>query len=897
VNGTLVTALIDTGCSRSIISHELGRPSNKSKQTVIMMNGNSVDCSETNADLEVEGVKFNQICLLSDTLPGYKMLLGMDIIVKLGGITVSKGKVKFATSSACTASVTSIEDQDYSIKFEAGKWVVKWKWNENGSDARICESEELSDAEVKSQGPILRNRISQYPPKESSVEAFEEEVEQWITDGWLRPYEGPYDGIVPLMAVVQRNKAKVRPVLDYREVNGFISSHTAESVVCHETLRKWRMMGSNLSIIDLRKAYLQLHIHPDLWRFQVVKYKGKTYCMTRLGFGLNVAPKVMSAVLNKVLSSDPDIADATDSYVDDIIVNNDKVSNESVLKLLQEFGLEAKEPESLDGGRALGLRVTKRGGVLEWSRDNQVDDLKPNATRRQIFSWCGQLTGHLPVANWLRPACSFLKRLCSEGQWDDEVSDRAMLVAKDIEARFQAKDPAGGTWEVSRLGSGTLWCDASSLALGVCLEIEGQVVEDGSWLRKPNDASHINLAELESVVKGVNLALAWKLKEIELKVDSASVHAWIRSIVTGDRRIRTKGLGEALVRRRLSILTDIINEYDIRLSVTLIPSHCNKADVLTRVPQQWLRKAECFAAQTNAVTREEIREIHRQHHFGVDRTQFFVQQHHPDRTVLRSDVEKVVKSCHQCLRIDPTPETVQHGQLDVEETWERLACDTTSYKGQKYLSLVDSGPSRFTIWREIQEETAEEIAAHLEQIFSEHGPPREILFDNGASFRSQKVAAVLRKWEVDPIYRCAYRPCGNAIVERNHRTIKRMAARSEGSIQDMIWHYNASPREDTDETSRPCYRKYNHVWRYPKFIQAKYRIGDHAFVKPRNSRCTTKWNVGTITDIISSNKIEVDGIPRHANDLRLIPSDSESDADCATSESTEPAVDNQDLSS
>ena len=121
----------------------------------------------------------------------------------------------------------------------------------------------------------------------------------------------------------------------------------------------------------------------------------------------------------------------------------------------------------------------------------------------------------------------------------------------------------------------------------------------------------------------------------------------------------------------------------------------------------------------------------------------------------------------------------------------------------------------------------------MEQIFSEHGPPREILFDNSASFRSQKVAVVLRKWEVDPIFRCAYRSCANDIVKINRRTIKRMAARSEGSIQDMIWHYNASPREGKDETSCPCYKKYNDAWRYSKFLQEKYRISGQAYVKPR----------------------------------------------------------------
>ena len=66
--------------------------------------------------------------------------------------------------------------------------------------------------------------MSQYPPSESTREAFENEVGKWIENGWLRPYVGHYDGVIPLMAVFQRNNAKVQPVMDYREVNGFLSS-------------------------------------------------------------------------------------------------------------------------------------------------------------------------------------------------------------------------------------------------------------------------------------------------------------------------------------------------------------------------------------------------------------------------------------------------------------------------------------------------------------------------------------------------------------------------------------------------------------------------------------------------------------------------------------------------
>ena len=52
----------------------------------------------------------------------------------------------------------------------------------------------------------------------------------------------------------------------------------------------------------------------------------------------------------------------------------------------------------------------------------------------------------------------------------------------------------------------TVWCDASSLATGVALELDGKRIEDSCWLRKEDDSAHINVAELEAVLKGINLA-------------------------------------------------------------------------------------------------------------------------------------------------------------------------------------------------------------------------------------------------------------------------------------------------------------------------------------------------------------------------------------------------------
>ena len=60
---------------------------------------------------------------------------------------------------------------------------------------------------------------------------------------------GPIKDLVPLMAVAQRNKEKVGPVLDFRELNTFIEAFTANTYACIDKLRDWRRFGEDVSII------------------------------------------------------------------------------------------------------------------------------------------------------------------------------------------------------------------------------------------------------------------------------------------------------------------------------------------------------------------------------------------------------------------------------------------------------------------------------------------------------------------------------------------------------------------------------------------------------------------------------------------------------------------------
>ena len=85
-----------------------------------------------------------------------------------------------------------------------------------------------------------------------------------------------------------------------------------------------------------------------------------------------------------------------------------------------------------------------------------------------------------------------------------------------------------------KIEKGVVWCDTSSIATVVLLELGGVVVEDAARLRKKDDAGHINVAELDVVLKEINLALKWKLREICVRTDSAIAFAWLNLVISNE---------------------------------------------------------------------------------------------------------------------------------------------------------------------------------------------------------------------------------------------------------------------------------------------------------------------------------------------------------------------------
>ena len=119
--------------------------------------------------------------------------------------------------------------------------------------------------------------------------------------------------------------------------------------------------------------------------------------------------------------------------------------------------------------------------------------------------------------------------------------------------------------------------------------------------------------------------------------------------------------------------------------------------------------------------------------------------------------------------------------------------DITHYRGESYLSLINCRPSRFALWSQLPHlQGSIAVIRQLQSIFCEKGAPEEILTDNDTAFRSEETRKFFESWGARLKFRAAYCPSGNGIIERNHRTVKRVAKRSNISISRVIYWYNVS---------------------------------------------------------------------------------------------------------
>ena len=137
INGCRRLALLDTGCSRSLVTKTLCHSWDKKKVDVFTAGERALRCCEVGRiQLDVSSAyPIDVEVLVADgKLLEFDLLLGFDIIKKLGGVYMTRdGTVSFPQLDRPVCAAVAIDKPDFHAEFDQNKkiWFVSWKWSEN----------------------------------------------------------------------------------------------------------------------------------------------------------------------------------------------------------------------------------------------------------------------------------------------------------------------------------------------------------------------------------------------------------------------------------------------------------------------------------------------------------------------------------------------------------------------------------------------------------------------------------------------------------------------------------------------------------------------------------------------------------------------------------------------
>ena len=860
---------VDSYTSRSLVSAEICSRLN----AAISPTGDSiisfVDGSSTSilgiAHLRVhhQAVQIEVSFLVVRTVTsviGADLLLGTDYMSQRGQKLILEfppGKPTITQFvSAAVSSPEIIDGQDFTLRrLPSGRWSLMWQW--------VADSPDNLYKGI----PIYAGKLKTADQRQW----FDSEVRGWITNRFIVNYDQKKFGrrkcTLTWNPVVQTHKStKVRPTLDYTVLNPYIknTNFMSQSEVCSVSLRKWRKLAIAI-LVDVEKAYMNIEIDESLYCYQAVEVQGQILAMTRMGFGLSVAPRVLQCLIRHILCENKSMG-VSNPYRDDIVIGTETDTAEerkridsqvqSVRETLLRHGLPTKPPVDLydfSAGptRALGLELFRDRNEIWWRRrsDSNWRLTKTDPTVKDLAGFIGRACpGHYPILGQLRPAALYLlSRVGKEAHangWNALASAELTSRCRELEQMIASDDPTKGRWRIPTGSSWVLSTDASGHAMGCALhtreawestpDAECYAIEDHCWLVK-NTATHINILELEAVIKSFNSIVGYLNfgDQVLLINDNKVVTSWLK-LLLNDEKVETSGLYELLVRRRLSILREIFNEY--KVSIQWVATDKNPADKVTRCPAHWvtpvvtaavingfseswmerLRQMQAsdeavrafiskFEGQNLIVLRDDmafkrdwigrteilqlilpenvisqvVGQVHEElGHSGWKSTWIAMKRRFVSATGgLAKKVQKIISECQQCIyknakciREGPAHHSVRH------TPWNEIYVDTLQVSSLNetapcYLLVIIDNYSKFVEATPLWSKHAEYIASAIETVLSRYGVIEIIRCDNGREFDNELVRNLAAIYNVKFQFGAVRNPQSQAPVERIHQTL------------------------------------------------------------------------------------------------------------------------------
>ena len=149
------------------------------------------------------------------------------------------------------------------------------------------------------------------------------------------------------------------------------------------------------------------------------------------------------------------------------------------------------------------------------------------------------------------------------------------------------------------------------------------------------------------------------------------------------------------------------------------------------------------------------------------------------------DCVQYVKSCHKCQEMDktiPRPPTMTERQV-VTRPFSNVSVDVvgpfpTARGGFRFMLTCIDSASRWPEAFPVRKVTARTVIGCLTTVFTRWGFPEKLTSDNGSQFTSKVFAKWLREKGIAHARATPYHPQGNGIVERLHRTLNSVIAKT-----------------------------------------------------------------------------------------------------------------------
>ncbi|GKT31717.1 hypothetical protein ADUPG1_006087, partial [Aduncisulcus paluster] len=411
-----VKALIDTGCQVNMMTSRLIEALNPEstqldKPIVVRFDGKEEKHTEayrvmltaTNI-VTADEVTAPIMVIKSDIVKDEEMIIGANWCIETGIVKTLIGKRD-------TEEIAPQDEEMFMEKTEVlnGPAVDEIKKITFGSDfeedglAIATEFAEVFDPTLPREGCALEpltieltdtSKVIVSKPRRLSPplrKVVDDTVRIGLKDGLLQRSDSEYASPVTM---AKKRSGDYRVCNDYTAINEIMKNVPFPLPNVEEMLSS--LGGLNyFTSLDLRSGFNQIMIEEGSRKYTAFVVPGGLYEYLRMPFGLKIAPAHFQKELSKALGDlIPTICQV---YIDDIVIGG-KTKDEllertkMVLKRLKELRLRVKAEKCYFGVESveyLGRLVSRNGITISPSRFQDVLNLKPPESKKQLRSLCG----------------------------------------------------------------------------------------------------------------------------------------------------------------------------------------------------------------------------------------------------------------------------------------------------------------------------------------------------------------------------------------------------------------------------------------------------------------------------------------------------------------------------